>query len=140
MGLSVWCRERVFAVVQRGAPPTDTEWDSLIALFEQRSHGVVRVLVEAQGAGPNAKQRKQLSEVGRTLNYRAAILTDSVVVRSMITAMSWLGMPHQAFALGDHVAASDYLELSPQERALLLAELPGLRTSAMQRASAASAR
>jgi hypothetical protein len=52
--------------------------------------GSARILVHANGdGGPNAKQRASLRHL-RDLELRIAIVSDSYVVRAIVTAISWV--------------------------------------------------
>ncbi|MFT3928543.1 MAG: hypothetical protein QM778_38795 [Myxococcales bacterium] len=119
---------RVMVAVHDAAPPTDDEWARWVALVGEPSSPELRLLVETTGqGGPNAKQRKLLAEATHGLDVRCAILSDSLAVRGVITALAWLGLAQRAFVPGDHRGAVDYLGLSPKEYAELLECLPKLR-------------
>jgi hypothetical protein len=64
------------------------------------------------------------------IDYRAAVLTESLVARGIVTALAWLGVPQRAFAVSDHVHAANYLGLTSSELDLILQELPRIRNSA----------
>ena len=117
---------RVCVAVLRDAPPTQEEWSSWLTLLRARKGAPVRVLVETQ-SGPNASQRKALSDTLRDEDARFAILTDSLIVRGIVTALAWLGLPHHAFAPSQHVQACNYLDLSTEEREEAERELSRLR-------------
>jgi hypothetical protein len=125
--MSVWQDGRVFAIYQRGSAPTDEVWEGMLVQFRARRGRDVRTVVEANHAGPNAKQRKQLAEALQGVDYRGAILTDSIAIRTLITGLSWLGVPHHAFGLHDHERAARWLGLDTHELELVRERLAQLR-------------
>lgn len=131
------CRQgRVLLGVHHQCPPTDEEWARWIALALEPSAAGVRTLVESGGnSGPNAKQRKALAEALRGVDIRSAILTESLVVRGIVTAIAWLNVALRAFAPDQQHEAADYLGLDASERAWAFAELPRLRAESGARAA-----
>lgn len=128
--------DRVGVAVHDNVPPTDEEWARWIALSRDSGLMEGRALIESEhGAGPNAKQRKQMAEAILGRDIRASILTESLVVRGIVTAIAWLGIPQRAFPLGHYDEALNFLELNDTERERALAELSRLRTE-LQRSQA----
>jgi len=119
---------RVCVAVLHDTPPSADEWSRWLALLRERKGARLRVLVETH-SGPNAAQRKALAETLRDEDARFAIMTDSLLVRGIVTALAWLGLPHHAFALDQLVPAGNYLELDAAEQAHLWQELSRLRES-----------
>jgi hypothetical protein len=126
MAMTIWGVDRVCLAVLYAKPPTDEEWTAWIALLRTRAGRDARILVETQ-SGPNAAQRSALVEATRDLDVRFAILTDSIIVRGIVTALAWLGVPHRAFGSDEHLRAAEYLELAPEELERVQRELPRLR-------------
>lgn len=87
----------------------DSEWDAYIELFRAltQEHGPPRaVLLLTPRGGPNAAQRRRLSEAGAQIGLdqvqRTALMTASTLVRGAITAIAWL-MPKvtlRSFGMG----------------------------------------
>jgi regulator of extracellular matrix RemA (YlzA/DUF370 family) len=120
----------MMVAVHDAAPPTDDEWARWVALVGEPAAPELRLLVETTGqGGPNAKQRKLLADATKGLDVRCSILSDSMAVRGVITALAWLGLAQRAFVPGDHRGAADYLGLSPKEHAQVIEALPRLRRS-----------
>jgi hypothetical protein len=118
--------DRVAIAVHDAVPPTDEEWDRWMRYYDGRTEG--RALVESyEGAGPNAKQRKVLAERTQGIDLRAAILTDSLVVRGIVTAIAWLGIPQRAFPPGHFQQAGEFLGLTHDELARAIEEINRLR-------------
>lgn len=131
-----WCSGRLYVCVVRDQVPTDAEWNHFIELCRLRGGAEIRALVEWRKAGPNAKQRRALAEATWDVDYRAAILTDSIVTRGIVTAFSWLGLRQRPFELDGFTAAGDYLELSATERDSAVRELLQLRQPSLYANSA----
>jgi hypothetical protein len=129
MAMAMCGHDRVCIAVLRATPPTDEEWARWIALLQEHAKPYLRVLVETP-TGPNAAQRKALAQATRGEDIRFAILTDSIVVRGIVTALAWLGVPHRAFATTQEQQAADYLELTSAELERARRELPRLRGEA----------
>jgi regulator of extracellular matrix RemA (YlzA/DUF370 family) len=128
MTMAISRQGRMMVAVHDAAPPTDDEWARWVALVGQPAAGELRLLVETTGqGGPNAKQRKSLADATHGLDVRCAILSDSMAVRGVITALAWLGLAQRAFVPGDHRGAGEYLGLSPKEYGAMQEALPGLR-------------
>ncbi len=126
MAMAMWGLDRVCIAVLRAKPPTEEEWARWIALLQDHAKPYLRVLVETQ-AGPNAAQRKALAQATRGEDVRFAILTDSIVVRGIVTALAWLGVPHRAFPTIQQQQAADYLELTNAQLERARQELQRLR-------------
>jgi hypothetical protein len=115
MSTTFWCSGRVYACVVRDVEPTDAAWERYIELCRLRSGQDLRVLAESYKTGPNAKQRKALAVATADIDYHAAILTDSIVTRGIVTAFAWMGMKQRAFAPNHLAEAGNYLQLEPDE-------------------------
>jgi len=131
------CRQgRVLLGVHHESPPTDEEWARWIALALDPSADGVRTIVESSGnSGPNAKQRRALADALGGADIRSAILTDSLVVRGIVTAIAWLNVSLRAFAPDQQREAAEYLGLDASERAWAFAELHRLRAESGARAA-----
>ncbi len=82
----------VLVSVHAPLPPTDPEWDDYLELVKQlkAQQSLIKVLVIAEH-GPNAMQRARLTKVTEGIKMRAAVVTDSAVVRGIMMAFSWMG-------------------------------------------------
>lgn len=100
------------------ASPSDAEWDVWLARERPMEHRAL--LVWTDGGAPNARQRARVaSETGHGLATRppVALLTDSMVIRSVMTAFTWvLGAAHpiKAFPREAIDAALEWLPVRPQ--------------------------
>ena len=134
MTTGFWAADRVYVCIVRDREPTDSEWAGWIDLCTQRKGQDVRVLVESYKTGPNAKQRKALEQAitDSRINYRAAILTESLITRGIVTAFAWLGVQQRAFPPNHYAEAGNYLEYTPAELETAIQELLRLRVPSMR--------
>lgn len=117
--------EDVLVVVHTRNPPADEEWTPFVQI-----HGLStteRCLVLTLGGGPNSRQRSQLVNELRERPVPTTVLTDSVVVRGIVTALSWLGHQTRAYPTRQFREAVRRLDRSHLEEALTkaLLELQG---------------
>lgn len=112
-----WASDRVYVFVVWELEPTDSEWADFLDACRLRANKDIRALIESYGAGPNAKQRKELSHLLAELHidYRAAILTDSLISRGIVTAFAWLGVTQRAFPPRHYTEAGSYLQYTAAE-------------------------
>ena len=125
--MAMWCCERLYIAVHDSKPPTEEEWERWLDLCRLREGRDMRCLVDTRGGGPDPRQRKQLAEVLQKLDGRSAIVTDSLLVRGIITALAWLGAPVRGFKPDDEAAAVDFLELTIHELRQVHEHLPQMR-------------
>lgn len=102
--------DRGTAVVVVGPDtPDDAEWAQLVAAMKRDRHQ--RTLVVSAGGGPSAAQRKAILDASGGKGLPAAIITDSVVVRGIATAISWFVSDVRAYPPGDLQGALDHLKV-----------------------------
>ena len=61
------------------------------------------------------------------LRIPTAVVTDAVLARGVMTAVSWLGAPIKGFAPGDLFRAFEFLKISPPVRARIPALINTMR-------------
>jgi hypothetical protein len=130
MVMTMWRSDRVLVAVHDSKPPSEDEWARWIELCSQPPGGERLVMVETHGGGPDAKQRKALAEATADGEMRAAVMTDSLVARGILTALVWLGVPVRPFGVYQHRSAAEYLGLSADEQRTVLEVLRRLRNEA----------
>ncbi len=96
----------VVVVVQNGVAPTHEEWELYLAniggcLDEINAAGIAIT----DGGTPNALQRRRVNEVLCGRRARSAVVSNSVGLRSVITALRWFNPETAAFS-GQNVAAA----------------------------------
>src|SRR5262249_28734104 len=115
--------------------PTDPEWDVYledIAGIAKRHKGVVRSLVFTEGGPPTPVQRKKLGALSKTMIARSAVITSSVIARTVVTAIAWFGFDIRSFSPTNVEQAYAFLDVTPEEalwlkatRERLVSELRG---------------
>ena len=102
-------------VAHRPGPPNDDDFAHLLA--DMIGHKQLRgVVVRASEGAPRADHRALLLRWYREHAVRGAVLTDSVVARGGVTALSWFGVPIRAFEPDQLDAAFEYVQIDLQQR------------------------
>ena len=99
----------VFVVVGP-TTPAESEWNLLVEAHRRERHQ--RTLVVTAGGGPTAAQRKAILDVSGGKGLPAAILTDSVMVRGIVTALSWFVPRVRAYPPDDLQGALAHLDMT----------------------------
>lgn len=99
------------------AAPSASEWGEFCSNLErvQLAEGRFRHLVLSDGGGPTSVQRKQALQTGKYDNQRLAIVSGSVVLRGIGTAMSWFGADTRVWTPANIGEALTWLDLRPRE-------------------------
>lgn len=101
---------------------SDEEFAALVSEIERvvQVEGSARLLVYAAGdGGPNAGQRATLRRLS-SLPLLSGIVSDSMAVRAIVTAISWfMKQPVRAFSTQEAAAVLGFLELSSQEQVVM---------------------
>jgi hypothetical protein len=111
----------VLVVVHTDQPPAADEWRAFlmeIGTFEDIA--ACPVLVYSEGGGPNALQRAALSEVLDGRPALTSIVTPSLAVRGIATAVSWFNRRLKAFAPDRLADAFAHLGFDDSERAVAM--------------------
>ncbi|MEM7157467.1 MAG: STAS/SEC14 domain-containing protein [Myxococcota bacterium] len=118
-------RHQDWVLLVHGAdPPNDDEWARYADVLRDAANSSGRgLLALTDGVGPNALQRKQVSDV----KMRGAIVTLSRVARGIVTALGWVGVEIKAFPPEDLEDALDYLEIDAQLRLPMRRRLAEMR-------------
>jgi hypothetical protein len=118
---------RVLVVRHEPVPIRDREWDEFMDVLreqvEEAGSDQVYMLIRAEGSGgPDVNQRSVLGEVCSQGQVTAAVLTDSITVRGIVTAIGWIGsLRIRAFKAKDEAGALAFLALPEELEALVLA-------------------
>jgi hypothetical protein len=72
------------------ASPSDHDWDFWIEREKRKEHRAL--LISTHGGAPNSRQRARLAEASakKVLRPPVALLTDSALIRSVMTAFAWV--------------------------------------------------
>ena len=118
--------------VHTAAPPSAAEWEQLLELGRCAPPGHLGTLIYTEGGSPSALQRKQLRETmtqSKLESQRTAVLTDSLIARTAITALNiFLGGTLKAFSPTAVEAALSYLEAPTKVRPLLIQALEEMKS------------
>ena len=89
-------------------PPTNECWGGYVRALRSFVPRIERCLIIPRTAGLTPRQREEVRQlVGRR---PLAVLTSSVVVRLILTSMSWFGVPVHVFAPAAYRTALTWLE------------------------------
>ena len=109
----------VLLAVHPAANPSEPEWEAYIRFCEQLPKTCRRTLAVTAGGGPNAVQRKLLQErylrafVNDKMNpMKVAVVTNSSIVRGIVTALNWFNPNTSAFPADAIHEALRYLGVS----------------------------
>lgn len=83
----------------------DPLWDLFVAALGEKGVRVALGLTSDDTAGINATQRKAVADVMKRNNIAAYAVTNSRVLRGVLTAVSWLGSAVKGYAWDDLDAA-----------------------------------
>ncbi len=109
--------------------PTPAEFDQHIAEAQAWEPKVRCVLVAvAEGGSLDAKERVALAKAG-LLRKPCAVLVNSPLTRSILTAVHWLGGAMNAFAPAELDRACAHLGIPHAQHAAIRAQLQALRAN-----------
>jgi hypothetical protein len=101
-------------------PPSDEAWqvylDAIVALMQRANGdlGRARAMSISDGGHPDVKQRDRLNQLLKTLTHGrgiAAIVTDDILARGVIRALSWFNPDVRAFSRAALSEAIAYLQI-----------------------------
>jgi hypothetical protein len=98
--------------------PRDEEWDETLRLLTLSPAELdrIKVLVVTDGGGPTPEQRKRLSRATGGKPLHAAVVSESVKVRFIVSSVALFMSKVQSFRVDEIDAAFNHLGLSVQER------------------------
>jgi hypothetical protein len=106
-------------------PPTREDWSEymealrdLIARHGGKTESLSR-LVLTDGGSPNPAQRGEVNRFLDGRQLRVAIITDSTMVRSVVTALSWFNSLIKAFSPEALNAAFEHLKVSMLDQSII---------------------
>jgi len=94
---------RLIVCVHSDKPPSALEWNDYLSVTSAASASVggdfgrIRTIVFTDGGGPNTVQRAAVNKLIGEKPSPGAIITQSAVVRGIVTALSWFNPAIQAF-------------------------------------------
>ena len=96
--------------------PTNLEWQRYVTQAAASDARDKRVIILSRGGSPDGPQRQLLMTTLRGRPSPVALLTDKVLARAAIAAMSLFNPSMKAFPTTGLKDASEFLGLSPSER------------------------
>jgi hypothetical protein len=119
-------------------PPDRDEWRKYVDFLKERvaAHGKIRLVVVAGSGAPDALQRKQVTEAFKPTQVRAAVVSDSIVSRGLVTAFRWYGLDLDAFKSSEIDAAYRFVGVNAQELDWLQRTLAAFRAAVDPRRAA----
>jgi hypothetical protein len=93
----------VLLCVHGPTDPRPEEWAAYVEYCLQLPASCNKALVVTDGGGPNATQRRVLQEryLSQHKEYLVAVMTDSSVVRGIVTALNWFNPQTRSFPYDD---------------------------------------
>jgi hypothetical protein len=118
--------------VHSAEAPTDEDWSAYLQLCRRKmARERLGALAVTAGGGPNSKQRAALQELLRGGPVPGAVVTDSPVVRGIVTALGWFNPAIRGFAFNRGAGIHDALTYLGVDG--LVAERVLIEIRAMQR-------
>lgn len=103
----------VFLLVYRPAASLHAAaFDELLSALGKRSD-LTAIVLRTNNVVPTHRQRAGIQLLLKRRRLRSAILTDSLLIRGVTNAFSWVGLPAQAFAEHDLEGALTYAGIEP---------------------------
>lgn len=87
----------LFIVIHNAKPPSDAEWASYLRSWQGRDMSKMRTLVFTAGGGPSTAQRKEANTALGGKPSVTSVVSDSAMVRGIVTALSWFNSEIKAF-------------------------------------------
>jgi hypothetical protein len=129
----------VVIAVHTANPPSDDEWQAYLKMILQAGKAQggdmskIRSLVVTEGGGPNAAQRRELTDalqkMSRWKDTPAAVVSTSPVVRGIVTVLSWFNLNIKPFSPDKIEDAFQSLHLSPSETPKIVTTIKAMRAS-----------
>jgi hypothetical protein len=127
--------------VHGALPPSDEEWKAYLHHITAHLGEIKGVIVNTEGAGPNATQRGFATEHWKAYDGgpRMSIMTMSTFVRGMVTALSWfLGQTVKAFPIDDYDGAGAHIGLEQRQIDLVRMAVIRLRAAVPKESSSSN--
>src|SRR5262249_16125686 len=100
----VWERDRLSVVVSLHSAenPADEEWEAYLAVIKEAIDRLglenVRAIAVTDGGAPSSAQRNRLNQLLGGRSVPGGVVTDSALVRGIVTALSWFNRAVKSFA------------------------------------------
>ena len=107
-------------------PTTDADTTEGLAQLKKMDMDTGRALIITRGGAPTAAQRKMVYDAMNGRELTAAFVSSSVVVRGVVTAMSWFNRRNKVFAPSELAAALRYLDIPSEQEDFFRSEIASL--------------
>jgi hypothetical protein len=107
--------EQRIVMLHNAKPPPDDAWNEYLRVLAERDVTQQGLLVVTAGGAPNAAQRQGLNQVLKGRPFARAIVHDSVIVRGVVSAVSWFAPGVEAFSPAALQKASVHAKFQPGE-------------------------
>jgi hypothetical protein len=114
-------------LVHTSRPPSTDEWATYISTISKLDPAKFQTLVFTDGGAPSSTQRKEVTEALGGRASRGAIVSASMLVRGVVTALSWFNPLIRAFSPDEVADALQYLCVPRDEEPRVWAEVQRLR-------------
>ena len=106
----------IVIVAHRRGPLPENDFDRFHHNLEARP-GITAIIVVAHDSPPGPAQRAAIQKWFFRTKARGAVLTDSLLARGGVTALSWFRIPIAAFGRTQFDPALDFVHMSSEYRA-----------------------
>lgn len=113
--------------VNNTKPPTEEDWWKLIDEMKKLDIEETCFMALTEGGAPNAAQRRLLNEVLQGKSRPTAIVSQSSLVRGVVTALGWFNSRIKVYSPTELDEALRWLGLSQVEAYMARAEIRTLR-------------
>lgn len=114
-------------MVHTARPPSASEWADYISAVASHDPTKMRTLCFTDGGAPNSPQRKEVTATLGGHASRGAIVSASMMVRGVVTALAWFNPLIRAFSPNEIEGAVQYLGVPAEELPHVWAEVRRLR-------------
>ena len=107
--------DRVLVIYHALRDPSDAEWDACMQFAARELPNYDGMLIYSDGGGPNSAQRQRMARE-KFNHIPTVVMTDSMLVRGIMSAMSWLGRSSRGVRRDQMAEAVAFLKLTPNVR------------------------
>jgi hypothetical protein len=128
---------RVFIAVWGRGNLSDAAFPEILEVFRRLDFNTVRMLVVTEGGGPTPVQRKSMNAVLDGNELLTAVVTEDIVIRGTVTALSWFNKKIRSFPNSALDDALDYLGVPESQVDAIINEVNQIREQIQPRAKGA---
>jgi len=106
---------------------SEGEFPQVLQVFRRLEYSMVRMLVITDGGGPTPVQRKEMNSALSGREMPTAVMSNDIVIRGTVTALSWFNKKIRSFPLSELDEALEYLDVSSTKFEAIQHEVESLR-------------